>query len=85
MTKKQQIQIFEDKRVRTAWDDHEEKWSFSIVDVCGALTDNDYQTARKYWKTANKREEDQTCLSYLEREQARRSQRLTGIGQLLEQ
>ena len=50
MTKKQQIQIFEDKRVRTAWDDHEEKWYFSIVDVCGALTDNDYQTARKYWK-----------------------------------
>ena len=50
MTKKQQIQIFENKKVRTAWDDQEEKWYFSIVDVCGVLTDSDYQTARKYWK-----------------------------------
>ena len=50
MTKKQQIQIFEDKKVRTAWDDQEEKWYFSIVDVCSVLTDSDYQTARKYWK-----------------------------------
>ena len=50
MTKKQQIQLFEEKKVRTAWDDQEEKWYFSIVDVCGVLTDSDYQTARKYWK-----------------------------------
>ena len=39
MTKKQQIQIFEEKKVRTVWDDQEEKWYFSIVDVCGILTD----------------------------------------------
>ena len=50
MTKKQQIQLFEEKKVRTVWDDQEEKWYFSIVDVCGVLTDSDYQTARKYWK-----------------------------------
>ena len=50
MTKKQQIQLFEEKRVRTVWDDQEEKWYFSIVDVCSVLTDSDYQTARKYWK-----------------------------------
>ena len=50
MTKKQQIQLFEEKKVRTVWDDEEEKWYFSIVDVCGVLTDSDYQTARKYWK-----------------------------------
>ena len=50
MTRKQQIQLFEEKKVRTAWDDQEEKWYFSIVDVCGVLTDSDYQTARKYWK-----------------------------------
>ena len=50
MTKKQQIQLFEEKKVRTAWDDQEEKWYFSIVDVCSVLTDSDYQTARKYWK-----------------------------------
>ena len=50
MTKKQQIKIFEEKKVRTVWDDEKEKWFFSIVDVCGVLTDSDYQIARKYWK-----------------------------------
>ena len=51
MTKKQQIQIFENKKVRTAWDDQEEKWYFSIVDVCGVLTDQpDYDGAKNYWK-----------------------------------
>ncbi len=55
MTKTQKIQLFEDKKVRTAWDDQEEKWYFSIVDVCGVLTDSDYQTARKYWNKLKQR------------------------------
>lgn len=50
MTKKQALQLFQDRKVRTAWDDQEEKWYFSIVDVVSVLTDSDYQTARKYWK-----------------------------------
>ena len=51
MAKKQQIQLFEDKKVRVAWDDQEEKWYFSIVDVCGVLTDQpDYDGAKNYWK-----------------------------------
>ena len=50
MTKKQEIQLFEEKKVRTIWDDAAEKWYFSIVDVIAVLTDSDYQTARKYWK-----------------------------------
>jgi len=50
MTKKHIIQLFEEKKVRTVWDDEQEKWYFSIVDVCGVLNDSDYQTARKYWK-----------------------------------
>ena len=50
MTKKQEIQLFEEKKVRTVWDDAAEKWYFSIVDVVSVLTDSDYQTARKYWK-----------------------------------
>lgn len=37
MTLKHKIQIFEDKRVRTVWDDEKEKWFFSIVDVCGGV------------------------------------------------
>ena len=50
MTQKQAIQLFEQKRVRTAWDTDKEKWYISIVDTVAVLTDNDYQTARKYWK-----------------------------------
>ena len=50
MTQKHQIQLFEEKKVRTIWDDEQEKWYFPIVDVCGVLTDSDYQAARKYWK-----------------------------------
>lgn len=50
MTQKQAIQLFEEKRVRTAWDTDLEKWWFSIVDVTSVLIDSDYQTARKYWK-----------------------------------
>ena len=53
MTQKHKIQLFEEKKVRTAWDDEQEKWYFSIVDVCGVLTDSDYQAARKYWKEGN--------------------------------
>ncbi len=50
MTQKQAIQLFEEKRVRAAWDTDAEKWWFSVVDVVSVLTDSDYQTARKYWK-----------------------------------
>ena len=56
MTKKQQIQLFEEKKVRTVWDDQEEKWYFSIVDVCNVLTESkDYLTARKYWNKLKQR------------------------------
>jgi hypothetical protein len=40
MTKKHLIQLFEDRRVRTVWDDELQKWFFSIVDVCGVLTES---------------------------------------------
>ena len=50
MTKKQALQLFEQRKVRTVWDDVTEKWYFSVVDVVSVLTDSDYQTARKYWK-----------------------------------
>lgn len=45
------IQLFEDKKIRTAWDAEKEEWYFLIVDVVGALTDSaDYDAARNYWK-----------------------------------
>ncbi len=56
MTKKYSIKLFEEKKVRTVWDDQEEKWYFSIVDVCEVLTDSkDYLKARKYWNKLKQR------------------------------
>ena len=56
MSKKQAIQLFQERKVRTAWDDQEEKWYFSVVDVCGVLTDSkDALTARKYWNKLKQR------------------------------
>jgi hypothetical protein len=49
------IQLFEDKRIRTAWNEDEQEWYFSIVDVVGVLTDNSYQAARNYWKVLKSR------------------------------
>ena len=40
MTKKEALQLFEEKKIRSVWDDKEEKWYFSIVDVVEALTDS---------------------------------------------
>ena len=54
------IQIFEDKRIRTAWDEETEEWYFSVVDVIAVLTDQvDYQSARNYWKVMKKRLKDE--------------------------
>lgn len=56
MTKKETLKLFEDRKVRTVWDDKEEKWYFSIVDVIGILVESkDYQTARKYWNKLKQR------------------------------
>ena len=56
MTQKHKIQLFEDKKVRTVWDDEQEKWYFSIVDVCGVLTEQlDYDHAKNYWKVLKHR------------------------------
>ena len=60
MAQNNQIQLFENKRIRTAWDAEKEEWYFSIVDVVGVLTDQpDYQAARNYWKVTKKRLKDE--------------------------
>ena len=53
MTKKQSIQVFEQRKVRTVWDDEAEKWYFSVVDVVGVLTDS--PDPRNYWKVLKNR------------------------------
>lgn len=56
MGTKQLAQVFEARKVRTAWDDDTQKWYFSVVDVCAVLTDSkDYDTARKYWNKLKQR------------------------------
>lgn len=47
------IKLFEDRRVRTAWNEDEEEWYFSIVDVCTILTDS--IDGRKYWNKLKQR------------------------------
>lgn len=51
MTDIEKTQFFDGKKVRTVWDEEKQEWFFSIVDVCGVLTEQpDYDGARKYWK-----------------------------------
>ena len=60
MAQNDKIQLFEDKRIRTAWDEEKEEWYFSIVDVVAMLTEQpDYQAARNYWKVTKKRLKDE--------------------------
>ena len=47
----EKIQLFEQRKIRTAWDEDKQEWFFSIVDVCGVLTEQpDYDHAKNYWK-----------------------------------
>ena len=56
MLKNDKIQLFEDKRIRTAWDEEKEEWYFSIVDVVAVLTDQpDQRHAAKYWSVLKTR------------------------------
>ncbi|MDF1547773.1 MAG: BRO family protein [Bacteroidales bacterium] len=54
--KEKSIKLFEQKQIRTHWDDEQEKWYFSIVDIVSILTDQiDHQGARNYWKVLKSR------------------------------
>ena len=60
MAQNDQIQLFEDKRIRTAWDAEKEEWYFSIVDVVAVLTDQpDARHASTYWAVLKKRLKDE--------------------------
>ena len=51
------IQLFEDQAIRTAWDDEQEEWYFSIVDVVRVLTDS--SNPQTYWRVLKKRLKDE--------------------------
>ncbi len=53
MTKENAIKLFQDQRVRVLWDEEQEKWFFSIVDIVGILTDS--PNPRKYWSVLKTR------------------------------
>lgn len=53
MTKENTIKLFQDQRVRVHWNDEQEKWYFSIIDVIGVLTESD--NPRKYWSVLKTR------------------------------
>ena len=53
MGQNDKIQLFEDKRIRTAWDEAKEEWFFSIVDVIAVLTDSKDPAA--YWRKLKQR------------------------------
>lgn len=56
MAQNNKIQLFEDKRIRTAWDEEKEEWYFSIVDVVAVLTDQpDQRGASNYWAKLKQR------------------------------
>lgn len=56
MVNKNSIKLFGGDKIRAVWDDEQEKWYFSIVDVVAVLTESkDFQTARKYWNKLKQR------------------------------
>jgi len=82
MTKENAIKLFQDKRVRVQWDEEQEKWFFSIIDVIEVLTDS--PRPRKYWnalKTKLKKEGSELShiLGQLKMQAADGKQRLTDV------
>lgn len=53
MTKENAIKLFQDKRVRVHWDEEQEKWYFSIVDIVGLLSES--VNPNNYWKVLKSR------------------------------
>ena len=81
MTQRHKIQLFEDKKVRTAWDDEREEWYFSIDDVCGVLTESkDPQTYWRVLKNRLKKEGNETVTNCNALKMQAYRLLLTGVG-----
>ncbi len=57
MSEQDKIQLFEDQPIRTAWDEEQEEWYFSVVDVVRVLTDS--PNPQTYWRVMKKRLKDE--------------------------
>ena len=82
MTKETAIKLFNEKQIRTYWDEEQEKWYFSIVDVVGALTES--ENPQVYWRVLKKRllaegNETVTNCNALKMEAADGKMRLTDV------
>jgi len=56
MPKDNKLQLFQNQSIRTHWDETQEKWYYSIIDVVAILTNQqNFQTARKYWNKIKER------------------------------
>ena len=82
MTKKETLKLFEDKKVRTVWDDEQEKWYFSVIDVVAILTDS--PDPKRYWSVLKSRikkegHEPTTICSTLKLRAADGKMRLTDV------
>ena len=66
MSSAETLQLFEDQPIRTAWDNTEVEWYFSIVDVIGVLTEQpDSRRARTYWAVMKKRLNEEGAIALL--------------------
>lgn len=83
-------QLFDDQKIRLAWDAEREEWYFSVVDVVDVLTDSpDYNTGRKYWNKLKQRLKEESSELVTNRHQLKmrrscrsgqRTQRRTQMG-----
>jgi len=62
MTKKDAIKIFNDYKIRTKWDEDEEEWYFSIIDIVGVLTES--TTPKRYWSDLKTKLKDESGQPY---------------------
>ena len=86
MTKQEALKLFEDKKVRTVWDDEQEKWYFSIIDVIAILTNS--PDPKRYWSVLKSRikkegHEHTTICSTLKLRAADGKMRLTDVADTL--
>ena len=64
MTENDKLQMFENQPIRTAWDEEQEEWYFSVVDVVAVLTDQpDSRHAAEYWSVLKTRLKNESELT----------------------